>query len=262
KQVFIEARIVEIQRNVIQELGVQWGGYKYTATGQNFPNTIGISGGSADQGGFASNIVSLPPQSAVDPVTDSLLGSAPGGVIGFTLGGVTGTSLLHARLFALERDGSSRTLSNPKILVLNGDVAMIKSGREIPYQSSSANTGVNVLFREAVISLTVKPNIMRNNKVRMKIKARKNEVDPALSVQGTPSIKKKEISTSVVVGNGGSAVLGGMFESEDSDFKDRVPWFYKIPLVGALFRSKRKVDNRLELLVFITPTIVDQESVQ
>ncbi|HEB72238.1 MAG TPA: hypothetical protein ENI77_06410 [Nitrospirae bacterium] len=262
KQVFIEARIVEIQRNVIQELGVQWGGYKYTATGRNFPNTIGISGGSADQGGFASNIVSLPPQSAVDPVTDSLLGSAPGGVIGFTLGGVTGTSLLHARLFALERDGSSRTLSNPKILVLNGDVATIKSGREIPYQSSSANTGVNVLFREAVISLAVKPNIMRNNKIRMKIKARKNEVDPALSVQGTPSIKKKEISTSVVVGNGGSAVLGGMFESEDSDFKDRVPWFYKIPLVGALFRSKRKVDNRLELLVFITPTIIDQESVQ
>jgi type IV pilus secretin PilQ/predicted competence protein len=262
KQVFIEARIVEIQRSVIQELGVQWGGYNYAVTGRNFPNTVGISGSSADPGGIAPNIVSLAPQSAIDPATGSLLASPQGGVIGFTLGGVTGTSLLRARLFALERDGASRTISNPKILVLNGNVATIKSGKEIPYQSSSANSGVNVLFREAVISLSVKPNIMRNNKIRMKIDARKNEVDLALSVQGTPAIRKKEISTTVVVGNGGSAVLGGMFEREDGDFQDRVPWFHKIPLFGALFKSKRTVDNRLELLIFITPTIVDEQSVQ
>ena len=187
-----------------------------------------------------------------------MLPDPTGGLVGVTLGGVSGAELLRARLYALEQAGVSRTLSNPKIMTVNGGVAVIKSGREIPYQSSSANTGTTVQFREAVISLTVRPSIMDDRRVRLRIQANKNEVDPTLSVQGTPAIKKKELSTNVVVENGGSAALGGMFEMEDGDFSDRVPWFHDIPFLGWLFKNKRTVDNRLELLVFITPTIMEE----
>jgi len=257
KQVYIEARIVEIQRNSVKELGVQWGGWMTGATGQTFPNTIGIYG--AGTGFGDAPIVSLPPASAVDQETGATLNNLTGGVLGITLGGVSGSQLLQARLFALEQAGVSKTLSNPKILALNGDVATIKSGKEIPYQSSSANLGTTVRFREAVISLTVRALIMKDDKIRLKIRANKNEVDPNLSVQGAPAIKKKELSTSVVVENGGSAVLGGMYERADGDFQNRIPWFHKIPGLGWLFKNDREIDNNLELLVFITPTIVNQD---
>ncbi len=257
KQVYIEARIVEIQRNSVKELGIQWGGWMTGTTGQTFPNTIGVYGGGTGFGD--APMVSLPPASAIDQETGATLDNLTGGVLGITLGGVSGSQLLQARLFALEQAGVSKTLSNPKILALNGDVATIKSGKEIPYQSSSANLGTTVRFREAVISLTVRALIMKDNRIRLKIRANKNEVDPNLSVQGAPAIKKKELSTSVVIENGGSAVLGGMYEREDGDFQNRIPWFHKIPGLGWLFKNDRKIDNNLELLVFITPTIINQD---
>lgn len=253
RQVFIESRIVEIQRSSIAELGVRWGGYVTRQTDQVFPAAVGVYGA-----GAGGDVVALPPGGAVDPATGAMLADPAGGLVGVTLGGVSGAELLRARLYALEQAGVSRTLSNPKIMTVNGGVAVIKSGREIPYQSSSANTGTTVQFREAVISLTVRPSIMDDRRVRLRIQANKNEVDPTLSVQGTPAIKKKELSTNVVVENGGSAALGGMFEMEDGDFSDRVPWFHDIPFLGWLFKNKRSVDNRLELLVFITPTIVEE----
>jgi len=141
-------------------------------------------------------------------------------------------------------------------MAINGEKAVIKSGREIPYQASSANTGVTIRFKEAVISLSVTPQIMEDDRIRLKIEAKKDEVDSNLSVQGTPAIKKKELATSVVVENGGSAVLGGLFEGADSDYQNRVPWFHKIPVLGWLFKSDQKMDNELELLVFITPSIM------
>jgi type IV pilus assembly protein PilQ len=134
---------------------------------------------------------------------------------------------------------------------------VIKSGREIPYQSSSANTGTSVQFKEAVISLTVIPLIMEDNRIRLKIDARKDEVDSTLSVQGTPAIKKKEITTTVIVENGGSAALGGMVEGEDSNMQNRIPGLHDIPGLGWLFKNDHKVDNELELLVFITPTLIE-----
>ncbi|MBI4664935.1 MAG: hypothetical protein HY751_00850 [Nitrospinae bacterium] len=256
KQVYIEARIVEIQRNQVNELGIQWGGRSNFSTDLTFPNAIGVYGGGSSISG-ESSIVSLPPQSAVDPATGQLVSNPQGGVLGVSLGGVSGSISLQARLFALEQAGMSRTLSNPKVVAINGARALIKSGREIPYQASSANTGTTVLFKEAVISLAVTPLIMQDGKIRLKIDAKKDEVDPGLSVQGTPAIKKKEITTNVVVPNGGSAVLGGMLEGEDSDFEDRVPGLHETPLLGWLFKNRRKVDNELELLVFITPIVIE-----
>ncbi|MGK7345792.1 MAG: secretin N-terminal domain-containing protein [Candidatus Nitrospinota bacterium M3_3B_026] len=257
RQVYIEARIVEIQRSHVRDLGIQWGGHAMRVTNRVFPNTIGIYGGG--QGAQGPYGVSLPPEGAVDPVTGEVLPNPAGAVVGVTLGDASGAALIQARLYAMERAGVSRTLSNPKVMAINGEEAVIKSGREVPYQASSANTGVTVRFKEAVISLSVTPQIMEDNRIRLKIEAKKNEVDRELSVQGTPAIKKKELVTSVAVDNGGSAVLGGLFEGEDGGFQDRVPWFHKIPVLGWLFKNDRRVDNELELLVFITPSIIKED---
>jgi type IV pilus assembly protein PilQ len=256
RQVHIEARIVEIQRNKVKDLGIQWGGYGYRSTDLVFPNTVGVYGGNTP--GSTGNAVSLPPQSAIDPATGQISAAAQGLAVGVIMGDVAGTLAITSRLFALENAGVSRTLSNPKVVAVNGARAVIKSGKEIPYQASSANTGPSVQFKEAVISLTVTPLIMEDNRIRLKIDARKDEIDPALSVQGTPAIKKKEIITNVIVENGGSAALGGMVEGEDSDMQNRIPGLHDIPGLGWLFKSDRKVDNELELLVFITPTLIDK----
>lgn len=257
KQVYIVSRIVEIQRNYIKELGVQWGGHVTRVTNQVFPQTVGVFGGGQDSSG-QNSAVSLPPGSAIDPVTGEALANPAGAVFGFSLGSVSGTTLLQAKLFALEQAGVSRTLSNPKVTAINGSKAVIKSGREIPYQSTSGNWGTTVRFKEAVISLSVTPLIIEGGRIRMNIEAKKDEVDTALSVQGAPAIKKKELTTSVIVENGGSAALGGIFVGEEGDFEDRVPWFHSIPLLGSFFKNKKKINNELELMIFITPTIIER----
>jgi type II secretory pathway component GspD/PulD (secretin) len=257
RQVYIEARIVEIQRNYLKDLGIQWGGYGSVPTGRTFPHSIDVAGGATGNGVYP-DAVNLPAESAIDPTTGLPLAAPRGGALGVTFGSISGAALLSARLTALEREGVSRTLSNPKVVAINGGTAVIKSGREIPYQSSSANLGVSVAFKEAVISLTVAPQILDDDRVRMKIVARKDEVDPALSVQGTPAIKKKEIATNVVVGNGGSAALGGVFEGVDTRREDKTPGLADIPIIGRLFRADHDDATELELLVFITPTILDE----
>ena len=258
RQVHIEARIVEIQRSKVKDLGIQWGGFAARTTDLVFPNTIGAYGANSGATSGYGNGVSLPPQSAIDPITGQVASAAQGLAVGVVMGDVAGSLAVSARLFALENAGVSRTLSNPKVVAINGARAVIKSGREIPYQSSSANTGPSVQFKEAVISLTVTPLIMEDNRIRLKIDARKDEVDSTLSVQGTPAIKKKEIVTNVIVDNGGSAALGGMVEGEDSDMQNRIPGLHNIPGLGWLFKNDRKVDNELELLVFITPTLIEK----
>lgn len=262
RQVYIEARIVEIQRDSIRDLGIQWGGFSTYSTNQTFPNVVGIGGGSGGIGMQNSPAISLPPSGSVDPSTGQVANNPQGAAIGITLGNVAGTIQLHARLFALEEAGLSRTLSNPKVVAINGVLATISSGREIPYQSSSANLGTTVQFRDAVISLSVTPRIMDDNRVRLTILVKKDEVDPALSVGGVPAIKKKMISTKVIVENGGSTVLGGVFEGEEGSFQERIPWFHKIPVIGWLFKNERKVKNELELLVFITPTILAEGQIR
>jgi type IV pilus secretin PilQ/predicted competence protein len=258
RQVYIDARIVEVQRDSIRDLGIEWGGH---ATGVNqvvFPNMVAVGGGNTTGGANSGPIISLPPDAAVDPATGAILPRSDGAMFGVSLGSISGALALNARLFALEKAGVSRTLSNPKVVAINGGTASIKSGREIPYQSVSANNGTNVQFKEAVISLSVSPIIMDDNQIRMRIEVQKDEIDPLVAVAGAPSIKKKEITTNVIVDAGGSAVLGGVFEGEQSDFQNRTPGLHDIPLLGWLFKNDRKVNNALELLVFITPTVVEQ----
>jgi len=187
-QVLIEARIVEVNKNFSKELGIEWGGKFNLASDVNFPNTVAVTGSSV-----GTSAVSLP----------AAAGLGSGGAISATLGSVTGATQLDLRLSALEATGKARILSTPKITTSDNKEAVIESGRSIPYATVS-QSGTQIQFIDATISLTVTPHITPDNFVSMKIVATKNEADFANQVQGTPSIIKKKAKTFLNVSAGNS----------------------------------------------------------
>ena len=239
-QVLIEARIVEVNRNFSKELGIQWGGGLNMTTDANFPNTIGITGSSV-----GTSAVSLP----------AAAGTGTGGAISATLGSVTGASQLDIRLSALESSGRARIISTPKITASDNKEAVIESGRSIPYPTTSS-AGTQVQFIDATVSLTVTPHITPDNYISMKIVATKNEADFGQQVQGTPSIIKKKATTEVLIKDGDTTVIGGLYKTTKQESVAGVPWFMKIPVIGWLFKKKADTDLGEELLIFITPKII------
>lgn len=236
----IEARIVEVNRNFSKELGIEWGGKFNLTTDANFPNTVGVTGSSV-----GTSVVSLP----------AAAGSGTGGAISATLGSVTGANQLDIRLSALESTGKARILSTPKITASDNKEAVIESGRQIPYATVSA-AGTAIQFIDATISLTVTPHITPDNYISMRIVATKNEADFANQVQGTPSIIKKKANTEVLIRDGDTTVIGGLYKTTKQENIAGVPWFMKIPVIGWLFKKKTDKDDGEELLIFITPKII------
>ncbi|MBI3814647.1 MAG: type IV pilus secretin PilQ [Nitrospinae bacterium] len=244
-QVLIEARIVEVNRNYSKELGIEWGGKFNMTTDANFPNTVGITGTSLGTTSTTGTAVSLP----------AAVGSGTGGAISATLGSVTGATQLDLRLSALESTGKARILSTPKITAMDNKEAVIESGRSIPYPTTSS-AGTSIQFADATISLVVTPRITPDNYVSMKIVATKNEADFANQVQGTPSIIKKKANTELLVKDGDTTVIGGLYKTTKTESVAGVPWFMKIPILGWLFKKQIDKDDGEELLIFITPKIV------
>ena len=267
-EVLIEARIVEADTNFTRQLGVQWGNAYHAspaygnATGLSFPNTIGIGGGTIQQnstsqplplaGGVGASgnnyMVNLP----------AAVGTGSGGAIGFTFGNLTNSFLLDLQLSAMEQTGEGKIISSPKVTTLDNTQAKIQQGLSIPYQTVS-QMGTQTQFIDAVLSLEVTPHITANGSIIMKIKADKNAPDTSiLSASGVPSISKKEADTEVLVKNGETTVIGGIYQFNKSTTVSGVPWFYKIPLIGWLFKNTTKTNQTTELLIFITPRIVNQ----
>jgi type IV pilus assembly protein PilQ len=247
---------------------VQWGtNYQASpaygnATGLAFPNTIGVGGGIIKQnptsqalplaGGVGSSgsnyIVNLP----------AAVGTGAGGAIGFTFGNLTNSFLLDLQLSAMEQTGEGKIISSPKVTTLDNTTAKIQQGLSIPYQTVS-QMGTQTQFIDAVLSLEVTPHITANGSIIMKIKADKNAPDTSiLSASGVPSISKKEADTEVLVKNGETTVIGGIYQFNKSTTVSGVPWFYKIPLIGWLFKNTTRTNQTTELLIFITPRIVNQ----
>ncbi len=240
-QVMIEARIVEVNKNVSQELGVQWG---TTFSGFNDNTTVASPAGANSP--FLVDL--LPGGSAL----------AAGATSGFALGleGLSDGLNLDVQLTALEKKGDARILSSPKVTTLDNKEARIESGRSIPFQTSSANEGTKIEFIDAELSLKVTPHITSDDNVYMVIDATKNAANLAVSVNGFPEITTKEAHTEVLVRNGDTTVLGGIYESEVRRNKESVPVMSKIPVLGALFRNLDDADDVKELLIFVTPTIL------
>ena len=166
------------------------------------------------------------------------------------------TRFLNLELSALETDARGRVISSPRVLTANQTEATIEQGSEIPYQESTSSGATNVKFKKAVLSLKVRPQITPDGRVQMRVLINKDRPDFSNTVNGVPPILTKNVDTEVLVENGGTVVIGGIYEEEDTTNISRVPLLGEIPVLGALFRTNERVSTRTELLVFLTPRIV------
>ncbi len=258
-QVLIESRIIEASSNFNEQIGVQWGGNaSFTQatgnpTGLAFPNnvtTTGAAGGGPTQG------VAANPNFAVN--LPAAIGQGSGGGLGFVFGSAGGAFNLNLRLSALENRGVVKTISAPKIATIDNKEATIGQGLSIPFSQVSAS-GVNTVFIEAKLELKVTPHVTADGSILMKIKATNNQPNPALTgANGQPSISKREAETSVLVKDGDTTVIGGIYTRATSNQAASVPFFGKIPILGFFFRSTTESDDHTELLIFITPRILNR----
>ncbi len=262
-QVLIESRIVEARSNFSRELGVQWGGtvnfsQQYgNQTGLGFPSNIAISGGADDQQNNQTAGVAPTPNYAVNlPAT---VGSGGGGALGFVLGSVDGSALINLRLSAAEAVGKIKLVSAPKIVTMDNKEARILSGEKVPITVITAN-GPTTRFISANLELGVTPHVTQDGAILMKIEAKKNELSDRVDFLGVPGILTNEATTEMIVQDGDTAVLGGLYRRNAQDNEAYVPWIGKVPVIGWLFKTTSKEDTRNELLIFISPRIVNRQS--
>ncbi len=245
KQVLIEARIIEVSHNFSKELGIRWGGQYAADTGQAFPATIGLSGiaSSGEASSAAGSLVNLP--------SDSRTGN-----IGVTFGSINGTALLDMQLMAMQNEGKGKILSMPKITTMDNTEALIESGRDIPYQTTSSE-GTTTEFKKATLSLKVTPHVTIDNFIRLEIEANKDEPDWANQLTGgAPPIITKHAKTEILIADGDTTVIGGLFKENSTRSSASVPFFSDIPFFGWLFKNKSNSSEGEELLIFITPKIL------
>lgn len=253
RQVMIEARIVIAQSDATKNLGIQWGGGYYNTPNNN---SLGISGDTTNVAGITNSGdaagVSYPGALLVD------LGVASNS--GFAIGFASSDLFLTAELSALEAEGSGEVMSQPKVITGDKQEAMIKSGVEIPYQESSASGETTTSFKDAVLRLVVTPNITPDDRIMLDLDINQDSVGalvPTGSLGGfIPSIDTTQLTTNVLVSNGETVVLGGVFKTEDIEAVNKVPYFGDIPYIGAFFRSETNTNKKTELLIFITPRIL------
>jgi len=238
-QVMIEARIIETTKRFSRTLGVSWG-FDLTAgpgtgnsTGVQFPNNVDANG------------------------SVNLATGGQNGLLNLRFGNILNTFQLDAVLNAAEEDGLVNILSTPKVATLNNHQATIQSGVQVPIQTVANNT-VTVQFVNATLRLEVTPQITADGTVVMDIRIQKREVQTAFLLPGASNapISTKEASTQVLVRDGGTAVIGGIYEVSTDQSENRVPGLANIPILGHLFRNRDRSDQNQELLIFITPRVV------
>ena len=169
-----------------------------------------------------------------------------------------GSGALGWQLSASQAQGKSKIISSPRVLTQDRKEATIESGKEIPYQEASSSGATSTSFKKAVLGLTVTPNITPDGQVIMDIQVNKDSVDASCGAT-EPCISTKNLKTMAMVEDGGTLILGGIYEEENSDSVRKVPLLGDIPVVGNLFKSRARNENRNELLIFITPRIMDNQ---
>jgi len=266
-QVLVEARIVEATSRYLRDVGIQWGGdATFSAatanpTGLAFPNSVGLVGGASDSStptaGLSPDVNRVDnPNFAVN--LPAAVGTGQGGAIGLTFGSIDNTINLAVRLSAAEASGMLRILSSPRVLTLDNREARIAQGTLIPFSQVSAQ-GVQTTFQEAKLQLLVRPHVTADGSVSMKVKINRDEPDfNQTSARGDPTILKREAETELLVMDGHTAVIGGIYTRNTGRNLDQVPFFGDIPILGLLFQRRRASDNRGELVIFLTPRIVNR----
>jgi type IV pilus secretin PilQ/predicted competence protein len=256
-QVEVEARIVQTTRDFARAVGIQWG-----LNGRVMPdvgNTTNLA--FPNQGTLGGR---LGTQSPTDPRASSLEQTATAvnlgvkdanSAIGLALGAINGAFNLDVALSALERTGKGRVLSTPRLTTQNNIEAEVAQGIQIPIQTVANNT-VTVSFKEAVLKLTVTPQITAANTVIMKITIENAAADFSRQVNGIPPIDTQRANTQVQIDDGATTVIGGIFVSQEQTSNEKTPMLYRMPLLGWLFKRDRLEDSSRELLIFITPRIL------
>lgn len=291
RQVLIEARIVEADNTFSKSLGARIGGADlqglttgHKLYGVNNPRW-GIAGSQEYVNYHAQNSAPVLPimtwnnngQVTYDTAattsgingTTSLSGNVSGGstFVNLPIANAAGnfalalfnrskTQLLTLEISAMEADGKGKTISSPRVLTADQVEAVIEDGQEIPYWSASSSGATTVSYRKAVLSLNVRPQITPDGRVLMKLAVNKDNVNPSLSTSYGLAIDTKNVKTDVLVDNGGTVVIGGIYVQEERNTVTKVPLLGDVPILGHLFRKNDRTDNRRELLVFVTPRIV------
>lgn len=259
-QVLIEGRIVEARTQLAKEVGIQWGGSATAApafgnqTGLAFPAVVAGQGAAGDSPNAG---VTATPGWAVN--LPAAIGNGSGGGLGLILGSAGGAVQLNLRLSALESQGLVKVVSAPKVTTLDNQTAKISQGTSIPFSQVSA-AGVNTLFVEARLSLEVTPHITQDGSVLLHITADKSEPDPGTTgANGQPAILRKQANTNVLVKDGDTTVIGGIFVRSTAERHAGVPLLGRIPVLGFFFRKRTETEDRQELLIFITPRILNRQ---
>ena len=230
RQVAIEARIVEANVDYEKSLGVRWGGPLYVESPRPGKDLF------------------------VDLGVERVVGS-----IG--LGLLRGDVLLDLELSAMEKSGNGEIISQPKVVTADKETARILKGTEVPYQETSKSGATSVAFREASLSLEVTPQITPDNKVIMTVRVTKDEPDYVNALNNVPPIRKNEVNARVRVADGETIVIGGVYSTSQNNVVDKVPFFGDLPYVGRLFRRDALQEKKSELLVFLTPRIMNDQAI-
>ncbi|WP_255992116.1 type IV pilus secretin PilQ [Chitinolyticbacter albus] len=255
RQVMIEARIVEAEDGFSKNLGVKFHGI-------GWKGDLQVGGGIKNDGTYPANGVDMTgpgPMIAGNIPQVNLpaagLGGFAAGSIGMLLAGNDG--LLALELSALEQDGRGKIVSSPRLVTADQTEAVIEDGQEIPYSESAQNGATSVSFKKATLSLRVTPQITPDGNVIMDVKVNKDSRGEN-TISG-PAINTKQVTTKVLVENGGTVIIGGIFIQDVSSTVTQVPLLGDLPVVGNLFKNRTNVDNKRELLIFITPKVIDKD---
>lgn len=256
RQVMIEARIVEAGDSFAKNLGVRLGGGATTLTSTKDANT----------GAVTLTVVNSTDKAAINTATrTSAIGAVnlpatpragTAGTLGLSLYNSSYTKFLSAEISALEADGRGKVISSPRVMTANQIEAIIEQGVEIPYQQATSSGATSVSFRKANLSLKVKPQITPDGKITMSLDINKDTPNTRLSTGAGVAIDTKHVKTEVRVDNGGTVVIGGIYTQEVRNNTTRIPFFGDLPYIGWLFKNREWIDDKSELLVFITPRIV------
>jgi len=269
RQVLIEARIVIVSDTFERDLGAQFGVTSAQTNGTH--GLLAVSGnGVGTDTMVQSGLANLGAGNPITPVATPALANRymvnlpaanTNGSIGIALLG--GSYLVDLALSAAENEGKSETISSPRVITANQKQATIMQGVEIPYQESASSGATTTQFKNAVLSLKVTPLITPDNRVILDLDVSDDSVGQNVqSATGgsVPSIDTREVITQVLVGDGQTVVLGGILETTKSYQANKVPWLGDIPILGHLFKSTTNIDNKSELLIFITPKILREGS--
>ncbi len=251
KQVMIEARIVNVDSNFTRELGVKWSGAKQ----------LGDNGKGLAFGGQGTEAV-IKDGSPVTQITNGSpfidYGVSGANAASLAIGFASNSSLLNLELSAILSDGGGETISQPKVITADKTKAIIKSGKEIPYEEKTSSGATSVAFKDAVLSLEVTPQITPEGSIIMEVKVT-NDSQGANAPNGVPTINKNEVNTQVLVRDGETVVLGGVFTQVKKNSEVKVPVLGDVPYLGRLFRKDTHSNVKTELMIFITPRIINDQ---